>query len=348
MNNLTKIERQLLQIVQSDFPLTAKPYEEIGKTTGLSEQKVITLLTSLKKRHILREICAIFNARYLGFTSALISFQVNENRIDAVAQIINQHPGVSHNYQREHPYNLWFTLSVPQELAINKHVHTLATMTSCPNYLYLPSIKVFKRHVQLDIIEQLNTPKTISQTSEEFPQMSSKIIIPQETQRGIMRELQKDLSLSPTPFKDMAKRFDVKEKMFFDFLESLKTTQKMSRFAGILNHRNLGFTANAMVVWNIPAHRVQPFVDHAVTYRAISHCYERVVSPEWPYNIYTMIHGKSRVMTHGIVANLSSTFAITSYEVLYSGKEYKKQRINYFSDDIYEWDTQHISKQPTS
>jgi DNA-binding Lrp family transcriptional regulator len=348
MNNLTKIERQILQIIQSDFPLTAKPYEEIGKSTGLSEQKVITILTSLKKRNILREICAIFNARYLGFTSALISFQVNEHRIDAVAQIINQHPGVSHNYQREHPYNLWFTLSVPQELEINKHVHTLATMTSCPNYLYLPSVKVFKRHVHLDILDHLNNPRTITQASGEFPRMSSKITISPEVQREIMSELQKDLSLSPTPFKDMAKRFDVKEKMFFNFLEFLKTTQKMSRFAGILKHRNLGFTANAMVVWNIPPHKVQAFVDHAITYRAISHCYERVVSPEWPYNIYTMIHGKSRVMTQGIIDDLSSRFAITSYEVLYSGKEYKKQRVNYFSEDIYEWHKLHISKQPTS
>jgi DNA-binding Lrp family transcriptional regulator len=344
MNNLTATERQILQIVQSDFPLTAKPYEEIGKSTGLSEQKVITILTSLKKRNILREICAIFNARYLGFISTLVSFQIDENRIDTVAQIINQHPGVSHNYEREHPFNLWFTLSVPQELEIKKHVQSLATMTSCPNYLYLPSVKVFKRHVQLDILDHLNNLETATQAFGESPRKSSKITISPEIQRGIMRELQKDLSLSPTPFKDIAKGFHVKENMFFKFLESLKTTQKMSRFAGILKHRNLGFTANAMVVWNIPPHKLQAFADHAVTYRAISHCYERVTYPEWPYNIYTMIHGKSQVMTQGIIDDLSSTFAITSYEVLYSGKEYKKQRVDYFSEDIYEWNKQHVMR----
>jgi DNA-binding Lrp family transcriptional regulator len=215
-------------------------------------------------------------------------------------------------------------------------------MTSCPNYLYLPSVKVFKRHVHLEVIDHLNNPRTTTQASEGLPQLSSKITIPLEIQRGIMGKLQKDLSLSPSPFKEIATGFHVKEKMFFDFLKFLKTTQKMSRFAGILKHRNLGFTANAMVVWNIPPHKVQAFVDHAVTYRAISHCYERVTYPDWPYNMYTMIHGKSQDMTQEIIDDLSSTFAITSYEVLYSGKEYKKQRVDYFNEDIYEWDKQHI------
>jgi len=342
MHNLTGIEKQLLHIIQSNFPLTEKPYAAIGKSIGKTEHEVIETLRSLKKRNIIRQISAIFNGKLLGFDSTLISFQVQENTVDSAANIINSHPGVSHNYQREHLFNLWFTLSVPQDLDIERHAQTLARMASCTNYLYLPSVKMFKRHVQLEMNDEQRISEATFQPSEILPQMSSKITLPPVIQGDIMNELQQDLPLSPTPFKDIAKRFHIEEEMFFNFLHSLKTSKKMSRFAGILKHRNLGFTANAMVVWEIPENMISPFVEHAVTYPSISHCYERVTYPKWPYNIYTMIHGKSHTMTQKVIDELSSKFGITRYEVLCSGKEYKKQRVNFFSQDIYEWDKQNI------
>ncbi len=340
MDTLTQPEQQLLQIIQSNFPVTEKPYAAIGKSIGKTEHEVIETLRSLKKRNIIRQISAIFNGTSLGFKSTLISFQVQENTIDDTANIINSHPGVSHNYKREHSFNLWFTLSIPQNLDIERHAQILARMASCTNYLYLPSVKMFKRHVQFDMTAKQRISETTFQPSEILPQMSSKITLPKIIQCGIMKELQQDLPLSPTPFKDIAKRFQVEEETFFSFLHYLKTSKKMSRFAGILKHRNLGFTANAMVVWEISENIIPPFVDHAVTYPSISHCYERVTYPEWPYNIYTMIHGRSREITQKVVDELSSKFGITRYEVLYSSKEYKKQRVDYFSQDTYEWDKQ--------
>ena len=116
----------------------------------------------------------------------------------------------------------------------------------------------------------------------------------------------------------------------------------MSRFAGIVKHRNLGFTANAMVVWNLPNHLVSRFGEYSAAYEEISHCYERVTSPEWPYNMYTMIHGTTQALIHRIIDELASKFDIHDYQVLYSGKEYKKQRVDYFSQEVYEWDKQHV------
>ena len=343
MNTFTQTEQQILQIIQVNFPLTAKPYEAIGKSIGRTEHEVIETLRSLKKRNIIRQISAIFNAQFLGFTSALVSFQIQEHNLDNAAAIINAHPGVSHNYQREHRFNLWFTLSVPEKVNSKQHVQKLAELISCTNYLYLPGLRTFKRRVQFDIHSHRNTPVAVSQTSEGLPKMSRKITLPIEIQCGIMNALQNDLPLSPTPFTDIAKRFQVEEDMFFHFLHDLKTSQKMSRFAGILKHRTIGFTANAMVVWNIPDRTIVPFGEYAATYQAISHCYERITYPEWPYNIYTMIHGTSRDDTQKVIDELSTKFDMKSYEILYSRKEYKKQRINYFSQDIYEWDKQHIS-----
>jgi DNA-binding Lrp family transcriptional regulator len=342
MNTFTKTEQHILHIIQSDFPLTERPYQAIGKAIGRTEYEVIDILQSLKQRNILRQISAIFNSRFLGFNSALISFHVPEQQLDHTASVINTHPGVSHNYYREHLFNLWFTLSIPKRLDIKKHTQILARMTSCRQYLYLPSVRMFKRKVQLALTDTLPSLEAMGQSSEVSPRLSRKITLPLKIQRGIMNELQKDLSLSPTPFQEIAERCGVKEDMLFHFLHFLKTSHTMSRFAGILNHRTLGFTANAMVVWEIPEQTILPFVEDAATYPAVSHCYERVTYPEWPYNLYTMIHGTSTEGTQTIINELSSKFDMKCYEILYSRKEYKKQRVNYFSQDIYAWDKQHV------
>jgi DNA-binding Lrp family transcriptional regulator len=155
-----------------------------------------------------------------------------------------------------------------------------------------------------------------------------------------MRKLQEDLPLSSTPFKDIAEEFQIKEETLFDFFAYLKTSQKMSRFAAILKHRNLGFNANAMVVWAIPATTIEPFAQYASAHASISHCYERVTYAEWPYNMYTMLHSTSREACQAIISELVSQFAVESYEVLYSIKEFKKQRIDYFGQEISEWHQQ--------
>jgi DNA-binding Lrp family transcriptional regulator len=152
-----------------------------------------------------------------------------------------------------------------------------------------------------------------------------------------MQELQKDLPLTPTPFTDIARQFQIEEVELLQFLAYLKTSRKMSRFAAILYHRNIGYHANVMVVWDVPEDTVQAFGEYAAEQREISHCYERVTYPEWPYNFYTMIHGRTHELTQQVIDALAEEFQITSYERLESGKEFKKQPVNYFNDDITRW-----------
>jgi DNA-binding Lrp family transcriptional regulator len=227
-------------------------------------------------------------------------------------------------------------------LDIKTHIQALTEMTACKKYLYLPSVRTFKRKVHFTMNAELPSKIALSQPYEFSPQLSREISFPPEVQRQLMSELQKDLPLSPSPFIDITKRFAIDEEAFFHFLIYLKTSKKMSRFAGIVKHRNLGFTANAMVVWNLPNHLASRFGEHSAAYQEISHAYERLRSPEWPYNMYTMIHGTTQALIHRIIDELASKFTIHDYEVLYSGKEYKKQRVDYFSQEVYEWDEQHV------
>lgn len=337
MENFTATEQQLLQIIQTDFPLTLHPYQSIGDAVGIHEDEVIERLRSLKERKIIRQISAIFQSRFLGFSSVLVTFQVPEAQIEDAASVINAHPGVSHNYQRAHRMNVWFTLSVPQAFDSEQHVRKLAELTSCQHYLYLPSIKMFKRRVQFDMNSSSKQHAPITLRSEASQKMSRKNTIPLEIQQEIMQELQLDLSLNPTPFKDIAAKFKISEEELFDFMSELKSSRKMSRFAGILRHRKLGFSANAMVVWNVPQSILQAFAEAASANPAISHCYERTTYPDWPYNMYTMLHSRSQEQCLDLIQALATQFDITKYESLYSVKEFKKQRVDYFSLEIAEW-----------
>lgn len=340
-HTLTTTEQQLLDIIQTNFPLTAHPYHTIAQRLGISEHEVITTLESLKARQIIRQISAIFLSSKLGFETALISFQIPDSQIEQAAEIINGHPGVSHNYQRAHTFNLWFTLSVPQDLDIQQHIQALARLTQCTRFLYLPGIKTFKRRVQFPMNTELKEPAKIFHSFEASSKMSRKITISEKLQRGIMDALQQDLPLTPTPFLDIARRFQVDDATFFDFVASLKTSRTMSRFAGILRHRHVGYTANAMVVWEVSNDTLEKFGRYASAKQAISHCYERVTYPEWPYNMYTMIHGMTPEDTQSVIDDLATKFPHTSYEHLYSVREFKKQRVNFFDNAIYAWHNLH-------
>src|SRR5918999_4686696 len=123
------LDRQLLNRIQSDFPLVARPFAELGRPLGLAEEDVIARMRALKAGRIVRQISAIFDTKSLGYKSSLVAMRVDPARIAEAARIINEHPGVTHNYERNHQYNLWFTIAVPPTSdleAVVQRLHELA------------------------------------------------------------------------------------------------------------------------------------------------------------------------------------------------------------------------------
>src|SRR5918911_57531 len=108
------LDKQLLNRIQSDFPLAARPYEELGELLGLAEDEVVERMRALKAGKIVRQVSAIFDTKSLGYKSSLVAMRVDPTRIAEAARIINEHPGVTHNYERNHQYNLWFTIAAPE------------------------------------------------------------------------------------------------------------------------------------------------------------------------------------------------------------------------------------------
>ena len=145
------INRAILNSIQSDFPLTPRPYQTIAENLGLSEDDVLSRLKHLKKEGIIRRIGGNFVPEKLGFVSTLCAARVPENKIDSFAAIVNQYQGVTHNYQRDNEFNVWFTFIAPSMDDIHKNLDKIRLETGINDIINLPATKVFKIKAQFDL-----------------------------------------------------------------------------------------------------------------------------------------------------------------------------------------------------
>ncbi|MDF2504919.1 AsnC family transcriptional regulator [Clostridium sp.] len=152
---------------------------------------------------------------------------------------------------------------------------------------------------------------------------------------NIIRKIQEDIPIVQEPYKQIAKELGISEDELLDKIHRLCSNGIIRRFGAILNHRNAGFTSNAMVVWNIPMERIKEASKIMVKFSPVSHCYRRPIFPEWPYNIFTMIHGETKEQCEKIVEEISKASKISDYVILYSTCELKKTSMKYFNDEIF-------------
>lgn len=145
------LDRQLLNVMQNEFPICEKPFLEIGKKLNICEKEVLARLHKLKSDGIIRRIGGVFDSQHLGYKSSLFAVKVPSGDIESVAEFINQFPGVTHNYQRSHAYNLWFTLSASSPEIFNQIVEIIKIKTGIRDILELPAINIFQHEVKFNL-----------------------------------------------------------------------------------------------------------------------------------------------------------------------------------------------------
>lgn len=335
--NLDEQDRRLLTFLQKEIPLAARPFRKIGEELGMTETDVLGRVRRLKEgAEIIRQISAIFDTRNLGYRSTLVAMKFDEEAVDEGARIINQHPGVSHNYKRNCDFNLWFTLAVPPKVSLEAHVDRLHELSGSRRTLMLPTLRLFKIGVKLDLTGRESKEES---ADEIFDESRRRKIAPDLTKAEIevIRVLQKDLPLVETPFQALAEESRVSEDELFDIIRSFQRRNYLRRLAAILHHRRAGFTANAMVVWQIPREQLDTIGPEFSKFREVSHCYERPIFEDWPYSIYTMVHGAKVSECEATVNRMETKAGPWPHLNLYSTKEYKKVRLKYFTGELDEW-----------
>ena len=327
---LDKKDKELLNEIQWSFPLMQRPFLEISKRHKLSEEEVIHRIARLKDMGLIRQINAIFDTRRLGYKSALIAFSVEADKLDEVATEINRHPGVSHNYERNHEYNMWFTLAVPPNENMRTVLDRMATLDGVLKYRLLPTLKLYKIGVRLDMV---NSDAGKPEPTETIKQLNPSKVSLTEQDKDFIRELQRDLEIIPEPFDKGAQNLGVTTAELFSKAREYEKKGVMRRFAAILRHRDAGFSANGMVVWNIPEEKVDEAGYKIASFPQVSHCYQRPIYPDWPFSLFSMIHARTIEAAETIAEEISNTIGIKDYRILFSSREFKKERIKYFEED---------------
>lgn len=326
---LDAVDRRLLDLLQRDFPLNARPFAAIGERIALSEEEVLARVRRLKgaeEGRLIRQISAIFDTTALGYKSTLVAMQVPQDEVDRTAAAISRHPGVSHNYQRNHAWNLWFTLAVPPDEDLEASVQALVDEAGGHPYRLFPALRVFKIGVHL-AMEGAGDISPIDSPQGGRPTPAA---IPNARDRAFIRELQEDIEIVPQPFARVAERLAVSQEEVIAWLQQAKAAGWLRRFAAVLSQRQAGYVANGMIVWRVPEDSIEKVAAVAAALPQVSHCYQRPSYPDWPYSLFMLIHAKSREDCRAIADNISQATGVSDYVILFSTKEYKKERVKYF------------------
>jgi glutamate-1-semialdehyde 2,1-aminomutase len=326
---LDVVDRRLLDLLQRDFPLNARPFAAIGERLGLPEEEVLTRVRRLKgpeTARLIRQVSAIFDTTALGYKSTLVAMQVPQDRIERVAAAVNRHPGVTHNYRRDHAWNLWFTLAVPPGQNLEAAVEALVDEAGGYPYRLFPALRVFKIGVHLDMENSTDVPPHDSAQKKRATAAPT----PNARDKAFIRELQKDIEIVPQPFAAVAERLGVSQEEVLAWLQDAKAVSWLRRFAAVLRQRPTGYVANGMVVWQVPEDSIERVAAVAASLAQVSHCYQRPTYPDWPYNLFTMIHARSKANCRALAQKISQETGVGDYAILFSTKEYKKARLKYF------------------
>jgi DNA-binding Lrp family transcriptional regulator len=343
------IDIKLLELMQAAVPVCERPFAELAGRIGATEGDVLARVQRLKQARVVRQISAIFDTRSLGYASSLVAARVDPARVDEAAAVINRHPGVSHNYLRNNAFNLWFTIAVAptSKLGLERTVAILQREAGAEAMRLLPTLKLYKIGVQFDLAGDSRPDDAAAPSYTESKRATSTTLTPAEIE--FVRIMQRDLPVTPAPFADYARELGVPLEQLQDLARRFTGEGKLRRVAAVLHHRNVGFSANAMGVWRVAGDDAA--VDRAGELmgglRAVSHCYRRPSYPDWPYNIFTMVHGKSAADCEETLRVISEKTGLKEYGALYSTKEYKKVRVRYFTPEEEAWERAHTPETPS-
>ena len=331
MPELDSRDQRLLTLAQTAFPLCSRPWAALGERLGEDEDSVILRVVRLRQSRVLRQVSAIFDSRALGYRGALVAARVPVARLEEAAAVVSAHPGVSHNYQREHAFNLWFTFAAAPGRSLEDEASRLAVRAGLEEHHVLPALRTFRIGVAFDL--GTGEARALGEVSSGRRDQAPVELAAQD--RAAVRLLQEDLRPVSRPFLGLARTLDWTEEELFDWMADAGARGMLRRFAAVLDHREAGFGAGGMGVWAVPEGRVEEVGRAFALDAAVTHCYQRPAFEGWPYTLFTMVHGSRRGDCDAILDRLAALVpGWTSRAALYSLREFKKERIRYFLEDL--------------
>jgi siroheme decarboxylase len=337
---LDELDKRLLNLMQGSFPLAPRPYEEVARLAEVSEDEVLKRVERLLRERIIRQVTPIFDTRVLGYKSMLVAASVDPENPHRAAQIINSHPGVSHNYLRNHDFNMWFTIAVEPDskLGLDGTLEVIQRETGAESIRQLPTLRLFK--IRMDLEMEQGT-EALQKAAQESEYREPEPIELSDMDIAVIKTLQGDMPIVSEPYAPAAEALGISQEQLLGHLASMQDRRALRRVAAILFHRRAGYSANGMGVWDVPEERILELGPLMASFRGISHCYQRPTYEDWQYSVFTMAHGRSKEECDAILDSIEERTGITERTTLYSSTEFKKIRLLYFTDDYKRWEAEH-------
>jgi DNA-binding Lrp family transcriptional regulator len=337
---LDELDKRLLNLMQGQFPIAPRPYQHVAGEAGITEAEVMTRVQRLLDERIIRQVTPIFDTRALGYSSMLVAAKVDPENPWRAATVINAHPGVSHNYLRNHEFNIWFTIATEPDspLGLQGTLDVLARLAGAESVRQLPTLKLFKIRMDLEMEAGTAALATAAEAAEPAEIEAQPY---DEFDRAVIRALQGDMPVIPEPYAPAAAELEISQERLLEHLRGMQERRLLRRVAAILFHRRAGFSANGMGVWKVPDERIMELGKRMASFRGISHCYQRPTYQDWPYSVFTMAHGRSKEECDAILDSIAADTGIDERATLYSSTEFKKIRLLYFTQDYRAWEREH-------
>ena len=328
------VEFRLLNEHQRGFPLVAEPFRDIAAALGCEESAVLATLRRLAASGSVSRVGAVFAPRRIG-ASTLAALAAPASQLSRIAALVSAHPEVNHNYERENRFNLWFVVTAADAERLARVLQAIEAQTGCA-VISLPLREEF--HIDLGFDLGSGGRRGAHRTSGVSAHYQ-----PSPLERRLMAALQAGLDLVPRPFARLAMRAGVSEDEALATVRGWLVGGIVKRFGVVVRHRELGFNANAMVVWDVDDEHVRAVGARLATEPAVTLCYRRERHlPEWSYNLYCMVHGRNRLAVEQAIGALRDRHALHAYPtaVLFSRRCFKQQGARYF--DLPEAASAHV------
>jgi len=326
---LGKLDKELLQLLQDNFPVEKRPWANLGKILGIAEEEVLSRIQRLSSDGVIRKLRTILDAQKMGTcSSTLMAMKVPEEKMEGVVNVVNEYMSVTHNYRREHDYNLWFTVTTCGDKDLGSTVEEIKRKTGIHDHdvLDLPTTRVFKIDVRFKFTDSEGEAKAMNMNSNMSSNMGTNNA--DEINQIIIRITQDRIPLVNEPFEEIAKETGISQDEVIARLKELISNGVIKRLGISVNQRKVGIVANAVVAWKVPQEQVESVGNMLSAYKEITHCYERITVPgKWEHNLFTVIHGYNRESVEEIAKMMSETVGITDYLVLFSNEQFKRTSV---------------------
>lgn len=338
-------DRALLNAIQNHFPIAVHPYQILGFAVGTTEEDAFKRIQHLRQEGIIRRLGGVFDSRRLGYYSTLCTAKVPEEKIPTLAKLLEGIHGVTHNYIRNHEYNVWFTLIARSKAVAESILQTIRDVLGVSEIYSLPATRLFKINVNFDF-DLLDEETSQDEGMDPFadasledadlhirkPKDSSPYELNSEDIE-LIRVLQGNLPDSITPYSVLAENLQWQVDDVIFIASRLLEAEVVRRFGAVLRHQKAGFVANAMGVWQVDPEQAAEVGEIMARFKEVSHCYQRPTLPDWPYSLFTMIHGRTVEDCGDVMKRISLATGVKTYSMLFSTAELKKSSMQYFLEE---------------